>query len=182
MVVKYPPIGAIFKKKGSLPITPRVAFLLSSQFHYSHMHNSQRSSRHPCLSHVKKKKDLEMDSRMFHKTVSDSQANNGNTITRLGTESLKGLGTKACTNWEDRSANSLAYQVSNHSTFFFICWMSQSAELSSDESHFARLQRIQFCLRTCGWCAQRWYFLSEHAWRDVLPLENTAVLVHNLSP
>lgn len=128
MVVKYPPIGAIFKKKGSLPITPRVAFLLSSQFHYSHMHNSQRSSRHPCLSHVKKKKDLEMDSRMFHKTVSDSQANNGNTITRLGTESLKGLGTKACTNWEDRSANSLAYQVSNHSTFFFymldvsVCW------------------------------------------------------------
>lgn len=35
----------------------------------------------------------------------------------LAEKSLKGLGTKAWTNWEDRSANSLAYQVSNHSIF-----------------------------------------------------------------
>lgn len=38
----------------------------------------------------------------------------------LAQKSLKGLGTKAWTNWEDTSANSLAYQVSNHSTFFNI--------------------------------------------------------------
>lgn len=42
----------------------------------------------------------------------------------LAQKSLKGLGTKACTNWEDRSANSLAYQVSNHSIFFYMLYGS----------------------------------------------------------
>lgn len=56
--------------------------------------------------------------------------------------------------------------------------MSQSAELSSDESHSAGLQRRQFCLRTCGWFFQRWYFLSEHIWRDMFHLKNSSVLVN----
>lgn len=48
----------------------------------------------------------------------------------LAKKSLKGLGTKACTNWEDRSANSLAYQVSNHSTFLYTgCLSLQSSHL-----------------------------------------------------
>lgn len=67
----------------------------------------------------------------------------------LAEKSLKGLGTKAWTNWEDRSANSLAYQVSDHS-IFLMYWMSQSAEFSSDGSHFSPLQRICLCLRTSG--------------------------------
>lgn len=37
----------------------------------------------------------------------------------LAQKSLKGLGTKAWTNWGDRSANSLAYQVSNHCNFLY---------------------------------------------------------------
>ncbi len=49
----------------------------------------------------------------------------------LAQKSLKGLGTKACTNWEDRSANSLSYQVSNHSIFFLYagCLSLQSSHL-----------------------------------------------------
>lgn len=48
----------------------------------------------------------------------------------LAQKSLKGLGTKACTNWEDRSANSLAYQVSNHSIFLYAgCLSLQSSHL-----------------------------------------------------
>lgn len=80
----------------------------------------------------------------------------------LALKSIKGLGTKACTNWEDRSTSSLAYQVSNHS-IFFIYWKSQSAELSFDESHFAQLQRIQVCLTTSGWRVQSWWFWAKHA-------------------
>lgn len=74
----------------------------------------------------------------------------------LAEKSLKGLGTKARTNWEDRSANSLAYQVSNHS--IFLCTGCLSLEFSSDGSHFAPLQRILLCLRTSGWCTHGWYF------------------------
>lgn len=48
----------------------------------------------------------------------------------LAQKSLKGLGTKACTNWEDRSANSLAYQVFNHSIFLYAgCLSLQSSHL-----------------------------------------------------
>lgn len=48
----------------------------------------------------------------------------------LAQKSLKGLDTKACTNWEDRSANSLAYQVSNHSIFLYAgCLCLQSSHL-----------------------------------------------------
>lgn len=94
----------------------------------------------------------------------------------LAQKNLKGLGTKAWTNWEDRSANSLAYQISDHSTFFLIYWMSQSAEFSSGGSHFAPLQRIRLCLRTSGWCAHSWYFLTEHAWRYVLQCLSSPII------
>lgn len=81
----------------------------------------------------------------------------------LAEKSLKGLGTKAWTNWEDRSANSLAYQVSNHS--IFLCTGCLSLRSSHRiRGHFAPLQRILLCLRTSGWCAHCWYFLREHAW------------------
>lgn len=55
----------------------------------------------------------------------------------LAQKSLKGLGTKVCTNWEDRSANSLAYWVSNHSIFFLYagCLILQSSHLMRAISH-----------------------------------------------
>lgn len=65
----------------------------------------------------------EMDSLSFMKNCRNLGRTMRTLLQDLAQKSLKGLGTKACTNWEDRSANSLAYQVSNHS--IFIRWMSQ---------------------------------------------------------
>lgn len=96
----------------------------------------------------------------------------------LAQKSLKGLGTKARTNWEDRSANSLAYQVSNHDTFLYAgCISLPSSHRMRDI--FRYFKGYSSALELGARRAQRWYFVSEHAWRDVPPLENTSLLVNN---
>lgn len=96
----------------------------------------------------------------------------------LAQKSLKGLGTKARTNWEDRSANSLAYQVSNHDTFLYAgCISLPSSHRMRDI--FRDFKGYSSALELGAWRAHRWYFVSEHAWRDVPPLENTSLLVNN---
>lgn len=80
----------------------------------------------------------------------------------LALKSIKGLGTKACTNWEDGSTSSLAYQGSNHSIFLYTESLSlQSFHLM--KAIFAQLQRIQVCLTTSGWRVQNWWFWAKHA-------------------
>lgn len=96
----------------------------------------------------------------------------------LAQKSLKGLGTKARTNWEDRSANSLAYQVSNHCTFLY------AGCISLPSSHrmraiFPDFKGYSSALELGAWRAQHWYFVSEHAWQDDLHLKNTSHLVSN---
>lgn len=72
----------------------------------------------------------------FMKKVSDSQANNENTITRLGTEKPQRPWHKSLYKLR-RQKCKLISLPGFQSQHFFICCMAPSAELSSDESHFA---------------------------------------------
>lgn len=84
----------------------------------------------------------------------------------LAQKSLKGLGTKACTNWEDRSANSLAYQVSNHSMFLCAVWLRlQSSHLMRATLH--DFKGHGYASERKGWC---FCIVSEHTGQDMFHL------------
>lgn len=84
----------------------------------------------------------------------------------LAQKSLKGLGTKACTNWEDRSANSLAYQVSNHSIFLYAVWLRlQSSHLMRATLH--DFKGHSYASELKGWC---FCIVSEHTGQGMFHL------------
>lgn len=86
----------------------------------------------------------------------------------LAQKSLKGLGTKACTNWEDRSANSLAYQVSNHSIFLYAVWLRlQSSHLMRATLH--DFKGHSYASELKGWC---FCIVSEHTGQGMFHLND----------
>lgn len=86
----------------------------------------------------------------------------------LAQKSLKGLGTKAWTNWEDRRANSLAHQVSKRSIFFLYtgCPSLQSSHLVG-AIFFHHLDGFRCSSEPMADAPGFWYFLTERAWRCV---------------
>lgn len=101
----------------------------------------------------------------------------------LAQKSLKGLGTKACTNWEDRSANSLAYQVSNHSTFLYAgCLSLQSSHLmrailEDFKGYSSALELAIDAFTTDTFCQN---MQSEMCFTLKTPLLLLIIVVHNL--
>lgn len=90
----------------------------------------------------------------------------------LAEKSLKGLGTKAWTNWEDRSANSLANQVSNHSIFLCAgCLSLRSSHLMGAILHHFKGFRSASELQADAPIAD--IFMTEHArWYVFQPLSS----------
>lgn len=128
-------------------------------------------------------KSLEMDSPKFRKTVSDSQRTMRTLLQDLAQKSLKGLGTKACTNWEDRSANSLAYQVSNHGTFLYAgCLSLQNSHLMrailEDFKGYSSALELAIDASTSDTFCQN--MQSEMCFTSKTPLLLLIIVVHNL--
>lgn len=92
----------------------------------------------------------------------------------LAEKSLKGLGTKAWTNWEDRSANSLAYQVSNHSIFLCTgCLSLRSSHLMGAILNHFKGFRSASELQPDAPIAD--IFMTEHAWWYVFQLLSSPI-------
>lgn len=122
----------------------------------------------PCLSHKKwKKKVQRWIPPKFHEKKCQILRRTMRTLLQdLAQKSLKGLGTKACTNWEDRSANSLAYQVSNHSIFLYAVWLRlQSSHLMRATLH--DFKGHSYASELKGWC---FCIVSEHTGQGMFHL------------